>query len=235
MRTLLRSIVPFIALVALIPSSRAAAPADAQPHGWLGVLLEDGGSSPRNATEPSTDSEGVRVRGVVAGSPADDVRLRANDSIVAIDGAPVSGAPELMARLRDLQPGSFVKLAVRRAGHDLEMSPVLGSRPERDNRLRMVRGWLGVEAIELPASLRAHFGAPEDAGVLVSRVAEGSPAADSGIRIGDVIYEADGQLVTSAEALSQLVSEAGVENAIDVVLARDGGRIVVSPQIARAP
>ena len=50
-----------------------------------------------------------------------------------------------------------------------------------------------------------------------------------------MIYEADGQSVSSVEALSQVVSEAGVENTIDVVLTRDGGRIVVSPQIARAP
>ena len=40
---------------------------------------------------------------------------------------------------------------------------------------------------------------------------------------------------TSAQALSQFVSEAGVENAIDVVLARDGARIVVGPRIERAP
>jgi S1-C subfamily serine protease len=50
-----------------------------------------------------------------------------------------------------------------------------------------------------------------------------------------VIYEADGQPVSSAEALSEFVNEAGVDNAIDVVLARDGARIVVEPQIERAP
>jgi S1-C subfamily serine protease len=64
---------------------------------------------------------------------------------------------------------------------------------------------------------------------------EGSPADDAGIRVGDVIYEADGQPVSSAEALSEFVNEAGVDNAIDVVLARDGARIVVEPQIERAP
>jgi S1-C subfamily serine protease len=99
----------------------------------------------------------------------------------------------------------------------------------------MVRGWLGVDAIELPASLRAHFGAPEDAGVLVSGVVEGSPAELSGIRVGDVLYEADGQPITSAAALTSLVDLAGVENLIEVVLARDGARIVVEPLIERRP
>jgi S1-C subfamily serine protease len=174
----------------------------------------------------------VLVRGVVEGSPADEARLRAKDTILAVDGAAVSGPAELMARLRAMAPGSVVTLSVRRGARDFELRTALGTRPER---ARMVRGWLGVEALELPASLRAHYGAPEDAGILVSAVSEASPAYDAGIRVGDVIYEADGQPVTSGEDLSRLVSEAGVENVMDVVLARDGARIVVGPQIERAP
>jgi len=157
------------------------------------------------------------------------------DSIVAVNGAAVSGIAELMARVRELEPGSLVTLSVNRRGRDLELRAVTGTRPENLKRYKMVRGWLGVDAIELPASLREHFGAPEEAGILVSAVTEGSPAYDAGIRVGDVIYEADDQPVTSAEALTALVDLAGVENAIDVVLARDGARIVVAPQIARAP
>ena len=237
MTTLTRSIVPLLAFFLLVPSSRAASPTDEHPRGWLGVLLDADGerSQGGDATEPSLEVSGVRVRGVMDGSPADEARLRAKDSIVAVDGTAVSGASELMARLRDLEPGSIVKLSVRRAGHELEISTVLGTRSENTSHWRMVRGWLGVDAIELPASLREHFGAPEDAGVLVSNVSEGSPADLSGIRVGDVIYEADGQPIASVEALSGIVSAAGVENTIDVVLARDGARIVVGPRIERAP
>jgi len=237
MKTLLRAVVPLLALVMLVPSSRADSPAADHPRGWLGIFL-DGGVAPSqggDATEPAPVNEGVRVRGVIDGSPADEARLRAKDSIIAVDGTAVSSASELMARVRDLESGSLVKLSVRRAGHDLEISAVLGTRSENGNRWKMVRGWVGVDAIELPASLRAHFGAPEDAGILVSNVAAGSPADLSGIGVGDVIYEADGQPITSAEAFSEIVDGGGVENAIDVVLARDGARIVVGPRIERAP
>ena len=237
MTRLTRSALPLLALFLLLPSSRAASPADEPPRGWLGIFL-DGSRAPSevgDATESASVSEGVRVRGVVDGGPADDARIRAKDSIVAVDGTPVYGVADLMARLRELTPGSFVKLSVKRGSHDLEMSSVLGSRPPNGGRFKMVRGWVGVEAIELPASLRAHFGAPEDAGVLVSNVAAGSPADLSGIRVGDVIYEADGLSVTSAEDLSEIVNLGGVENSIDVVLARDGARIVVGPRIERAP
>lgn len=224
MKTPLCSVVSLVAFCMLVPPARA----DDHPRGWLGLLLSD-------PAQASPETTGVLVRGVVEGGPADEGRLRAKDSIVAIDGTSVSGAAELMARVRELTPGSFVTLSVNRGGHDLELRAVLGRRPEGAKLPHMVRGRLGVDAIELPASLRAHFGAPEDAGVLVSNVMEGSPADDAGIRVGDVIYEADGQPVSSAEALSEFVNEAGVDNAIDVVLARDGARIVVEPQIERAP
>jgi serine protease Do len=236
MRKPVRSLVVILALVALIAVSPAAATKDAQSQGWLGVLL-DGASAPApggDVTAPPSDTAGAVVRGIVDGSPADEMRLRAKDTIVAVDGAAVGSPAELIDRLRGIEPGSFVTLSVKRSGHDLELSGVLDARSNDRRRWRMVRGWLGVEAIELPQSLREHFGAPEDSGVLVSRVVEGSPAEDAGIRVGDVVYEADGQPVTSVGALSQIVSEAGVENDIDVVLARDGARIVVQPRIARA-
>jgi len=227
MKTPLRLVVPLFALFMLVPWSRAASPTD-QPFGWLGILLGD-------ATQSSPERAGVLVRGVVEGGPGDQGRLRAKDFIVAVNGAAVSGTAELMARIKDLEPGSLVTLSVNRRGRDLELRTVLGTRPAQPGRRKIVRGWLGVEAIELPASLRAHFGAPEDAGILVSSVAEGSPAEDSGIRVGDVIYEADGQPVTSAEALTTLVDLAGAENSIDVAMARDGARIVVGPLIERRP
>jgi S1-C subfamily serine protease len=227
MKTPLRSVVPLLALLMLIPLSRAASLAADHPPGWLGLLLIDGDAS-------TTGREGALVRGVVEGGPADLGRVRVSDAIVAVNGVAVSGTAEIMALLKELEPGTLVTLSVKRGGRDLELRAVTGERPEKPNRGKMVRGWLGVDAIELPASLREHFGAPNDAGILVSRVTEGSPAEDSGIRVGDVIYEIDGQPVTSEEALAALVDAAGAENTVDVVLARDGARIVVGPRIERA-
>jgi serine protease Do len=231
MKTLLRSVVPLLALFVLIPAARAGSPGEDHPSGWLGLFLDTGAQ----AADSSPGTEGVRVRGIIEGSPADEARLRANDTIVAVDGTAVTDASQLMTRVREMAPGSFLTLSVKRRGHDLEATPVLGSRPEKEGRWRIVRGRIGVDALEIPSSLRAHFGAPEDAGVIVWRVTEGSPADDAGIRVGDVIYEADGQAVTSLEDLSQIVSEGGVDNTIDVVLARDGARIVVGPTIERVP
>ncbi|MDP9195056.1 MAG: PDZ domain-containing protein [Acidobacteriota bacterium] len=63
------------------------------------------------------------------------------------------------------------------------------------------RAYLGVSLVDLTDELREHFGAPKDAGLLVSSVEDGSPAAKAGIRAGDIIVGIDGKDVLSSRDL----------------------------------
>jgi len=51
---------------------------------------------------------------------------------------------------------------------------------------------------ELTPELRAHFGAPEDAGVMVSKVEPGSPAEKAGVKVGDILTSVDGKDVKAS-------------------------------------
>jgi PDZ domain len=62
----------------------------------------------------------------------------------------------------------------------------------------MRRGYLGVGLTELTPELRTHFGAPDDAGAMVSKVEPGSPADKAGIRVGDILASVDGKEVGSS-------------------------------------
>jgi S1-C subfamily serine protease len=55
------------------------------------------------------------------------------------------------------------------------------------------RGRLGVNATSMTEELRAFFGAPKDAGILVQRVQPGTPAEKAGVHVGDVITRVDGK------------------------------------------
>ena len=66
-------------------------------------------------------------------------------------------------------------------------------------RMPMVRrGYLGVALTELTPELRAHFGAPEDAGVMVSQIEPGSPGEKAGLKVGDILSAVDGKDVASS-------------------------------------
>ena len=53
------------------------------------------------------------------------------------------------------------------------------------------QGRLGTQVMTMTEELRAYFGAPRTAGVLVSKVEPGSDGARAGVRVGDVITRVD--------------------------------------------
>lgn len=65
---------------------------------------------------------------------------------------------------------------------------------------------LGITVNELTTQLADHFGVRD--GVLVTSVTEGSPAAQAGLKAGDVITSLDGQRVGSREDLTRALRDA---------------------------
>jgi S1-C subfamily serine protease len=221
-----RARTPWIAVVPLILALTPAAPARAEDtQAWLGVKL--GGSE--------GEARGVLLGRIFVDSPADRAGLRAGDIVLTIDGEPTSSRSSLIGQIQHHEPGSWVALTVERQGETMTLDVRLAARPAVVRESRVRTGWIGVEAIDLPPALRAHFGAPEDAGVMVSSVVEGSPAEAAGFELGDVVWEIDGQSVHGLGQLQEKIAGSGVGNEAEVRLARDGVEIDLEVQIADAP
>lgn len=77
---------------------------------------------------------------------------------------------------------------------------------------------LGVLVTPVTGQLADYFGVKE--GVLVSSVGENTPAAQAGIRAGDVITAVDGRAVTSAADIAEALRAGGGEG-VDVSVTRD--------------
>lgn len=83
-------------------------------------------------------------------------------------------------------------------------------------------GYLGIELTSLTPELRGHFGAPDDAGVMVSRVEPGSPAEAAGLAVGDVITSVDGEGIASPQKLGLAVRSHEPGETVELVVVRDG-------------
>ena len=71
----------------------------------------------------------------------------------------------------------------------------------------VTRGWIGVEPAELSPELMETFGVKARRGVLITGVLQNGPAAQAGIRPGDVIVEVGGkQIAAVSELLSQVAA-----------------------------
>jgi membrane-associated protease RseP (regulator of RpoE activity) len=68
------------------------------------------------------------------------------------------------------------------------------------------RGRLGLQFTEMTEDLRAFFGAPRDAGLMVSKVLPSSPAAKAGVQVGDVLVKVDASSVTDARGVREAMS-----------------------------
>ncbi len=93
------------------------------------------------------------------------------------------------------------------------------------------RGYLGVALVDLTPELRRHFGAREEAGVMVSRVEEGSPAAAAGIQVGDILAAVDGESIEGAWDVRLAVRPKKKGEVVKLDLWRDGRPLALSAKI----
>jgi Do/DeqQ family serine protease len=90
------------------------------------------------------------------------------------------------------------------------------------------RGWIGVEPAELSPELMATFGAKARQGVLITGVLQNGPAAQAGIRPGDVITEVAGNQINSVSELLTSVAALKPGTAVPFKLQRRDDSVQVN-------
>ena len=93
-------------------------------------------------------------------------------------------------------------------------------------------GYIGVALVDLTPELRRHFGAGEEAGVMISRVEEGSPAAKAGVLVGDILVAVDGETVESSWDVRLAIRQKKKDDATKLELWRDGRALTLSATVA---
>ena len=95
------------------------------------------------------------------------------------------------------------------------------------------RGWLGVRIQTVTDDLAESLGLDSASGALVASVSEGSPAAEAGVEVGDVILTFDGKEVESMRRLPRIVAETEIGREVEVALWRGGERVLVGVTVGR--
>ena len=83
------------------------------------------------------------------------------------------------------------------------------------------RGFIGVTLVEITPELRAHYGAPREAGVVVSGVEADTPAGRAGVQVGDVITSVDGKRVRWTGDVSRAVRDKKGGETVELEIVRD--------------
>jgi serine protease Do len=102
---------------------------------------------------------------------------------------------------------------------------------------RVVRGWLGVRAQDLPPTTAAtlgHFKHPSDLAI-VTAVTDSSPAAEAGIKTGDVIVEFNGKAVPRSHDFRSIIADTPPGQKIILKIFREKKEQTVAVKIGELP
>jgi len=95
--------------------------------------------------------------------------------------------------------------------------------------------WLGITVQNVSAQMAFQLGLGASSGVMVMMVQEGGPAAQAGIRQGDVIVKLNQHNVENNDELRDLIAKLSPGSLVRLELIRDREEIAISIQLGQRP
>src|ERR1700723_3803865 len=94
------------------------------------------------------------------------------------------------------------------------------------------RGYLGVNIQPVTADMAESMGMKTAKGAIVAEAMSGTPAADAGLKAGDVITKLNGQVVDDASALTRRIGSFKPSDKVELTYMRDGAEKTASITLA---
>ena len=199
-------------------------------RGWLGVSIQS--LTPELAKGFGLPaSKGALVARVAEDSPAQKAGIKAGDIITEYDGRKVARSEDLPRLVAETPAGREVPVTLMREGKTINLHVKVTKLDEPDQNVLAEageKGKLGVAVEPVTPAIARELGLKETRGVVVKRVEDGSPAANAGLRAGDVIIEVDREPVKDVATLKQLIDKHASGTPLLVLLQRQDATLFVA-------
>jgi serine protease Do len=191
-------------------------------RGWLGVSIQEMTPELGKALGLK-ENKGALVAQVVSGSPAEKAGIEQGDVIVEFDGKEIGDSKDLPRTVASTPVGKSVTVKVTRGGKLMDRQVKLGEMEEKGVEVAEAANSpksLGITVQNVTPEIAKGFGLKKEAGVLVTRVEPGSPAADAGIQKGDVISEVNRKSIKDVEDFAKKVENAKGQESVLLLIQR---------------
>ncbi|MBW1916940.1 MAG: DegQ family serine endoprotease [Deltaproteobacteria bacterium] len=178
---------------------------------------------------------GALVAEVNPGSPAAQAGIQRGDIIVAYNGQEIKEMHELPRLVAHTTPGTKATLKVIRQGKEKTVSVVIGELKDeqqaKESKVKTPESELGMVVQELTPVLAQRFRLRDTTGVVVLEVERGSPAAEAGIRPGDLIMEINTTKIKRQKDYHKAISGLKKGAVARLLIKRQGRTLFVSLEI----
>ena len=97
------------------------------------------------------------------------------------------------------------------------------------------RPWLGIIGLSLSREIARYYGLPVNLGVLVTRIAEGSPAEEAGVAEGDIILEINNVQTINIEDLVREIQRRQIGEVVRILAIREGREHFFELKLSESP
>ena len=178
-------------------------------RGWLGVIIQK--ITPNMAKKFKLENDhGALVADVADDGPAQKAGITRGDVIVRFDGTDIKDYSDLPAVVANTPVGKEVAVDLMRNGKRITISVTIAelkddTMPGGKAEARPTE--LGLTVKELTPELAARLGLEGEKGVVIAGIANGSPAAESGMKPGDLVVEINRQPVPDLATYSRIARD----------------------------
>ncbi len=179
-------------------------------RGYLGVAIEDAKNFVDVPELALPDDRGAIVTEVQPDTPAEEAGFETYDVIRKVNGKEIENAADLVRTISGFMPGATVTLEIWRDQEAVDVDVVLKERDLVAVGHEEEEEVLGLTVRSLTPEIMERLEVAADIeGVLVTRVAPGTPAEEAQLRAGDIITEVAKEPVTTPEEFFKKVRENG--------------------------
>ncbi len=190
-------------------------------RGWLGVQVQP-------VTPGIAESLGLKkaagalVDEAQPNTPAEKAGLKAGDIITAVNGKAIKDSRALAREISTMAPGTSAKLDILRKGEsktiDLTLATMPNTPEKQANASEHDNAVPGVPHLGLSVAPANETAGAGDKGLVITGVDPDGPAAEHGLKTGDVILEVGGKSISSVADLRSALSEAKSGGKHDVLM-----------------
>ena len=199
-------------------------------RGWLGISMQD-------ITKEIADyynikqGQGVLIADVFKGHPADKAGIKPGDILLKINNQKIYSAKDLSRAIAGFGADKKIKVTIVRQEKQIVKNILLAKRSEMEPGQTLAKtgfDFFGFKFTEIDSALANKYGFPQgETGLLVLDVQQGSKAAQTQIRHGDILKEINRFKVNTIKEYTQFFEKIKKEDLVQMLFVKKAGNLLV--------